>query len=395
MHRRIFSLAWMIFFFLLCDGIVGFYVPIAMTNNGLSQSQMGMIVSLSSLTGLMFDQILLRFVKQTHFRRLYLYMFAFALFLPLLIWKATSVTLFIASMAVWGVYYDLYNCGTMDFVGRFAKKEDHARSFGVLGVFIAMAYMLAPVIASALLPQIHTGLPFFLAYVALGIAFGFYLLLRNTKHTASLLPEQTQLLRKQDPVHFFGVVRILLPVLLVTALMNMIESMYWTVAPLIEHVGAASWSFGGALMFVHQLPMVFVGWFAGRLTAHRSKKRTAFMALFLGSLCFLGFFAFTNPYLLLLTGFLSSLLLSIVWPSINGVYADHLSQTPEHETQIGTAQDSFTNLGYIIGPTIGGFIAQVHGPLQTFAYVGVLGLILSIALFLFTPRHLVIHPRTS
>ncbi|MCX6714968.1 MAG: MFS transporter [Candidatus Uhrbacteria bacterium] len=385
-HRLVLSLGLMIFFFLLCDGIVGYFVPIAMLDTGMSTFKMGLIVGTSSIAGLFFDQILLRVFKQTHFRRLFLFMFLFALTLPFIIWQSVSAILFLLGMAVWGVYYDLYSCGTMDFIGRFTKKKDHVESFGVIAVFIALAYLTAPLIASSLVDLQQNGIPFVIAYVFLGIAFLVFLLLRRGSETDTdaLLPEEAPVTHIKKRAHSSCVIFSLLPILLVTAMLSLIESIYWTIAPLIDHVGNATWSFGGIFMFVHQLPMLVTGWMVGGVTKTHAKKRVAFFALLLGSLCFTSFFVLKNPYLLVFGGFLSSLAISFVLPSINGMYADEIVRKPEFETHIETAQDSFGNIGYIIGPMIGGLIAQVFGTLQTFAWVGVIGVILALGLLFFS-----------
>ncbi len=396
-HRLVLVLALMIFFFMVCDGIVGFFVPIAISDMGLNHLQTGILIGSSSFAGLLFDQFLLRVIKQPHFRRLYLYMFLFAVLLPLIIWKSSSVVLFLLGMTVWGVYYDLFNCGTMDFVGRYSKKTDHTKDFGIIAVFFSLAYFLAPLIASSFTDERVHGTPFIVAYLFLAVAFSLFLFLKKAtnKKLSHALPEQTVLIKKTDRIGFFRVVRILLPILLVSMIMNIVESTYWTIAPQIEHIEGFSYNFGGILMSLHQMPILFIGWFAGKLSEKHSKKHVAFLALMMGSLFLTSFFFIHHPYLILLVNVLASCCFAFVWPMINALYAGQDIQTPEHETQIETAHDSFTNIGYIIGPVIGGLIAQLAGPLQTFAWIGVIGVVLSTFLFITTPRHLIIHRKNQ
>lgn len=389
-HKLLLSLSFMIFFFLVCDGIVGYFVPIAMTQAGLNEFQIGLIVSTSSMAGLVFDQMLLRVFKQTHFRRMFLFMFLFALLLPLIIWKTTSPLMFVVGMAVWGIYYDLYSCGTMDFVGTVTQKNEHSSSYGVIAVFISCAYIISPLIASSLVDSMSAGTPFYIAYVFLGVAFLLYSYLKSAsqKKIEASFPEEKKFMSKHERSTFLQTVWVLMPILSITTMLNIVAAMYWTFAPLIDHVGTSTWSLGGFLMFAYQLPSLLSGWFVGSLTKKISKNKLSLLMLFGGSVFLMSFFLLQNPYILILASFFSSLFLSLVWPSINGIYADCVTHVPEREVQIETAQDSFGNIGYIIGPLMAGVVAQNFGTIQTFAWIGVLGVVLSMGLWFFAPKQI-------
>ena len=384
----IFAAACMIFFFLLCDGIVGFFVPIAMQNAGISDIWRGWLIGASSIAGILFDAILLRIFRRATFRRLFFYMMILALLFPFLIWKSSSIILFLIGMIVWGVYYDLYNCGTLDFVGRVSKKDTHASNYGIIASAVALAYMLAPLVASLTVGGLKSGAPFFVALSSLACAMALYALLRRKTNflTTILLP--TSIKKQKSWFEYLLLIRLMFPVLLISTMLNSIESVYWTVAPLITTQIGTSFEFGGVLMFFHQIPSVIFGWYIGKILHGHSKKRFALLSLFVGSLFLALFFLVTNPVALLSIGFLSSFCISMTWPAVSGTYADFVSETPTHEIEIETMQDGFTNVGYVVGPIAAGFSMHYFGVTRTFGVVGLVGMSLVIFLWLIMPQHI-------
>lgn len=72
MHRSLWVTSVMLMFFALFDGINGYAVPLLLLQNGISKSATGLIMSASSAAGAAFDLILMRFIKRTNYRRIYL-----------------------------------------------------------------------------------------------------------------------------------------------------------------------------------------------------------------------------------------------------------------------------------------------------------------------------------
>lgn len=131
-QRLLYLVSFMLFFWALFDGILGYLVPVVITSSGLSKTEMGLIFGFSSVAGAVFDFLLSKYLKNTHFRRIYLIMFACCFVYPLLLWQAKGIWLYLLAMSVWGLYYDLENFGNYDFVGRKAEEEEHASHFGVM-----------------------------------------------------------------------------------------------------------------------------------------------------------------------------------------------------------------------------------------------------------------------
>jgi len=50
-------------------------------------------------------------------------------------------------MGVWGLYYDLLNFGSFDFVSQAVEKGEYVLSSGVMSVFKSLGCFLAPILA--------------------------------------------------------------------------------------------------------------------------------------------------------------------------------------------------------------------------------------------------------
>ncbi|MCX6779347.1 MAG: hypothetical protein NTU97_03900, partial [Candidatus Magasanikbacteria bacterium] len=74
-ERPIILVSIMGFFWTIFDGMLSFAAPIVMTRSGLTESTMGLILGSSSVAGIIFDFCLCRVLKNTSFRRMFLFMF--------------------------------------------------------------------------------------------------------------------------------------------------------------------------------------------------------------------------------------------------------------------------------------------------------------------------------
>lgn len=391
-HKSLYVLSLMFFFFVLFDGIVSFVTPLAITGAGISETMMGVIIGFSSLAGIFFDFLLCRVFKNTNFRKLLLLMFIVCLSYPLILWKAQSVFLFLIAMAMWGLYYDLFNLSSLDFVGRKVKKEEYVSSFGVIKVFSSLGYLLAPLIAGLLIGKYLNFTPFGFAWLFLIIAILFYFSLlfvskREGKEyiDGSLLQTLSTL---KELELWWKIGRFILPVLFLTLMINMIDATFWTIGPLLSESLTNLGKAAGLFLVAYQLPPLFVGWIVGSITAKKGKKKTAFYALLIGSLFLSSFFLIENTYVLLITCFFASFFLSMAGPAAHGAHADYVVETSSASKEIVTLCDSFVNLGYIIGPILAGFLGQNFGHVYTFAILGSIGVIVAAVLILVTPKEI-------
>lgn len=389
-NKAIYALAMMALFWTIFEGIVSYIAPIIIVEHGISKTLMGIILGSSSVAGACFDFIICKFIKNTNYRRIFLLMFVICLVFLFILWQAHVFIIYLLAMILWGIFYDLNFIGNFNFIGRCTEKNEHASSFGVLNIFQAAGYMLAPLIAGLVVVETVDNKPFFLALIFLILSFVFYLVLVSLKKK-DRDPICQVVSSKPGDVFFefklwHKVGKIILPVLILTVLLNILDSFFWTIGPIFAQGFNFLDRFDGLFLTAYALPAVIIGWFIGGITKKIGKKSTAFASFLLGSIILTMVSLTSNPYIILSIIFLSSCFFAAAWPSINGAYADYISETPVAEHEIEGIGALSSNIGYIIGPMVAGIIADMVGNAQAFSILGVFNVAIAFILIFITPK---------
>lgn len=381
----------MLFFWAMFDGVLGYLVPIVITQAGYSETVMGIIFGSSSVVGGVFDFFLSKYLNNTHFRRLYLAMLAICALYPLILWQAKGIWMFLLAMAMWGIYYDLQSFGDFDFVGRKADPNVHASHFGILMSFKAIGYLLAPLLAGILIGATVVGSNVYIfSWVILGMAFIFFIgviLASKKKEKGEVEPKTIKPVNLIRELFLWKTIgKILLPALILTILLNIIDAFFWTIGPLVAESFVSFHPFNGLFLVAYEIPPLIAGVIVGAITKKFGKKRTAFVSLLVGSLLLAYMPLFHNFFGVTLMVFLSSCFIAFSWPSIDGAYADYISESIKYEKEIEGIQDFSTNFGYVVGPILAGFLADKVGNMSSFAYLGFASIIVALLLLQFTPK---------
>lgn len=392
-HRILYLMVMMILFWAVFDGIVTYITPLIITERGISKTIMGLIIGFSAVAGAVFDLIMCWLFKHAKHRRILLIMFAVCLVYPLLLWQAKTVSIFLLVMVLWGVYYDLHNIANLEFVGRHIEKEEHSSSFGMIQVFQSFGYFLAPILAGLIIGTAIDWKPLALAWIFLLVSVVFFIVFliyaKKEREVDLAIAERLHprnFLLELSLWHRIGLV--IAPVLVLTCFLNVVDSFFWTAGPLLAESFSKYHQFAGFFMAAFTLPPLIVGWSVGSLTARYGKKKTAFIAFLLGSIFLIPMAFFQNPIMLILIVFVASFFISFAWPSINGVYADYISESANLRREIEAIEDFFMNLGYIIGPIMAGILADAVGNSRAFSVLGIVGVVAAIILLKVTPRQI-------
>lgn len=389
----VFIFSLVVLFWSIFDGSVSFITPLMMEENGLSNSQIGIIIGASSIFGAIFDFLISKLFKNTNFKRIFLIMFALCLAYPLILWQAKTLWLFLLAMAMWGIYWDLYGFGTFDFISRYTKKEDHSANFGVIQISKAIGTIIAPLIIGLVFVSALDWQPYAIMGLFLGVSFLLFLVLINViqkyhqENNIIILPRRKNF---SVEIHLWKKLsKTMLPVLLGTFFLFFVDAFFWTIGPLfaesisIEHLG-------GLFLSAYVLPELLTGWFIGPITKKLGKKRTAFLGLLMGSLALTLFFLVSGFISVIILVFIASFFYSFSFPAVNSSYADYISDAPQVEEEIEGLEDFFFNIGYILGPILAGVLSDIFSIPMAFGLLGFWGVILATSLLLFAPKHIII-----
>jgi MFS family permease len=169
--------------------------------------------------------------------------------------------------------------------------------------------------------------------------------------------------------------------LLITFYLFFIEAFFFTLAPLyadnLEQI-----KFGGFFLAAYSLPVLLSGLVVGKIVSKFGKIKTARFCLLIGSTIISTFMLVHNPYISIIIVIAASFFFGISFPSINGIYADLISETPLLEGEIETWEDFSFNIGYILGPITAGFLSDIFSIPAAFSILGIVGIIISVALII-------------
>jgi MFS family permease len=390
--RLVYTVALMAFFWTIFDLIISYIAPILITERGFSNSQMGMIIAFSSISGAFFDFILARLLRSTNYLKTFFLVLVISFILPFVLWTSHHIFIYLLAMAIWGLYYDLYTFASYDFVSRNALTEgQHARDFGIIELFRSLGGLVAPIITTILIvDKVYFGHMMW-PLLFLIIAFGFYLLLlsfsplhhfHSTDHRHKSVSILTEIFR------WNALGKKLLPVLAFMISIYIFDATFWTVGPLFSESFPDFKHFSGFLMILYSLPSMLTAWKIEPLTRRFGKKKTAYITFLLANIFLIPIGFLSSPIMVLFFVFLSSIATSITWPSIEAAFADYTSEAGKLQTEVEGITDLTSNIGYIIGPIFAGFFSEKISISWSFGALGFINVFIIILLLLVTPKQI-------
>ncbi|MFA6519043.1 MAG: MFS transporter [Candidatus Shapirobacteria bacterium] len=390
-RRLVYSLGLMLLFWAIYDGLISFFTPVFITNLGFSTTSLGLIIAFQSVTGAVFDFFISRYLKKSHYLKIFIIIFLLSFLYPLVLYSSRSLPLLLLAMAHWGLYYDLLAFAIFNFVSRHSRRHEHCQNISIIGIFKTVGYLLAPAIASwTLIASTTSFTNLLVAYLFLVIsAIIFVVFYSLSGDTPAINSEKPPLCPKNFTAEFslwLKIGRILLPVLLFNLLICLSDYFFWTLGPIFFGTSSSATHLNGLFMVAYSLPVLLVSWFAEKITHKVGKKRTAYASFFLSSLILLSLYIVKAPYLIIFLIFASSVFSSLAWPSIKGAYVDYLTETSNVEKEIEGLTDFSTNIGQIIGPILAGVLAQSFGLAHAFSLLALINIIAVLFLVVITPK---------
>jgi len=382
-------------FLLYADTIVAYLFPIVSERLAGSNASVGILVAVSALTSLLMDVVLPRFLAGRSWSRGFLIGIASSLLAPVLMYVGVQLESFpiliLASIAV-GLYFELFIFGIGEFIAHKEKKQHFTRDWNILSAVWGIGSITGPIVASLLLtiPLLYASISILiLQFVAMVTAI--VLLYVFVPERRSVRKIETEAEPKK--VSIWQEVKIwrllnerIWPAVGVTLVFALIDASFWTLAGLFGEEVFGSIGLGWLVIFAYGIPDVLTALIYGKLNITTRKKHYSQLSLLFGA-----FLLVCVPFLQNLS-FLVLFLITAASILLNGanilklaVYSDLQTRAGEIGTRIGGISRASFSVGYIVGPIIGGLLADNIGYWLTFGAFGVMGMTAAIALMLTTP----------
>ncbi len=385
-----------IFFALaLFNAIISYIIPGIMLDSGLSESQMGLILSSSSVFGILLDFILNKYLKSTNYMRMIFYTIILMIVFPFTIIFSNAVWLYVLGMAIWALFSDLWNFAFHDFVSREAKIAFHVSSFAFMSMFNDLGYVLGTLVSSTI--EMYSDMN--ILYVLLGILlFATSMLgLIYTKKSKDInvknIQKEDKLVTK-DLKSLFLIIRKLSPLLILTILIFTIEAVTWTVTPVISRIAPKLEGWGGLILALTFIVGLIAYSLTEPITKRIGKKKTAVIAFILSSLILIPQGLVSSAFLYIFYSTLSAFIAGFFFPAIGGAFADYLSESKSYDNEIIVADSMSKNVAYIIGPVLGGVLMQFTNSTILFSYLGIFVTIIGVLIFITLPKNIDFRDKT-
>lgn len=389
--RSLLLFALIIFFWALFDSAFTYVIPVVVTESGYSNVVMGILVGSSSLFGALFDYLMSLWLKDMRYRRMLVLLFALCLIAPLFLFPGYPLLMYIAAMAIWGLYFDVCNFAIVNFVTMDQPKQHFSTSYGIITMFRSLAYVIGPITVGTLISMESTVLPYsFMWAVTICAIILFVILVVSSPDTTSTDYRHRRRSLVAEARVWRNIGGQVLPVLMLTVFVSMYHSFFWTLGPLIT-IRFGSGAIDGLFLTLYSLPSLVIGFLVEKATRAAGKKRTALIGALLASIVLSGLLLYqTQAYVLILV-VLSSTCIAFCLPSLNSTFSDYIHETKSYEQEIQGLQDFFTNIGYVIGPILAGYFSQYNGTIESFGYFGLIGIAITVCTFFLLPKHIRVH----
>lgn len=348
---------------------------------------MGAIISFQSVVGFAADLVFPKIFKTVKTRRL---VFWAMLILALTSFFLSASTLkpilaiFIATMTLWGIYYELVNFANFQFMGTVVPAQMRASAWGFTGIFVNLAYFLGPFMAQELLSHgilITQGSIIIFLVVALIL-----LTLSGGRHEAATAIDFSSVNPWAEFKHWFTLSKAIWPALAIGLVLGLIDATFYTVGAVWTEKLASVNSWGVWFLPLYLLPSICLGIPLSNWNISTGKKKLAEKFLGLSGIFFICIaFSSSVPWQLAIVALASSAL-AVCYPLLEGVYTDFLARMGGEKKDLIGLTGSVINFSYIIWPVFAGLIASRVGERLTFSWLGVVVVTCSVVLLLVTPK---------
>lgn len=391
--KAIFLFCFPIFFIFLADSVMSYMFPILVANTTQSTKMLGIIMSLSSVLGIICDFTFPQLLRNRSWRFQLTTGIVIAMLFPIFSSMGTIFSLiffFVLATLIWGVYYEFLQFCQQSFVIREGNAHEYSREWGILFLIAEITYNIGPIVGSFLLNQhIVTSNITVNAFQVVSLLLALIVMLNLPNRKQLVVESQIQktldIWKELRYWKMFG--EKVWPVILTGICVSFISASFWTIGGLlgvdISGENGSDW----VVMVLFGMPLVLGSIILTKLHVEHRKKRISHLALLISGVLLSLIVLFKDqPLYIFAIILLSSFALSFVGPLNEAVYSDLLHRSGKSRMHLLGIAKANTSIAYIIAPLFTGFLADQTDYYFTFSAVGVLAIVMGLLLLWFSPR---------
>lgn len=377
------------FFVFLADAMLSDFVPGFVQNILGSPLLMGVVMSTSSIAGLILDFLFAKVLQHTNVKMMILFAFLGCAIFVLGLYTAMVfpwMLILVSAMVMWGVYFEFFGFASQKFVVGIAAPQQRAAVWSVMGMMRSIAYAIGPL---ALMTIVTHGDRVALLVVLGILMIGFVIFeCIKLKYKTEVVVEHRTITIWHEFGHWKVLVAHIWPMVVLGITLGMIDATYWTSGTVIATRLMKENPLGGLFITIYMLSAVVVGLVIGKREIRKGKKKIAEMLTVASGLVLVGINLVGVWWWYLLVVLVSSVLSAMAWPLVDAVYTDLLARMGRENVHMVGLRNSTTSVAYIIGPILAGAVASAVGEVQSFAYLGCALVVVGVVLLVVTPRKL-------
>ncbi len=366
------------------DGIMSYFLPVAIEESVGNQLLMGIILAFSSVVGLFCDFVFSRLFRGKSFSVIIRKSLAAAITFPIVVLVfGRQPWVFLIAMAIWGIYYELAMFSNYHFIDETIPTEEQPLMWGFMGSIWSIAWFVAPIMAALAHDYFANG-PLFLALVFYLLGLITFLGVKNKfKVIKKEAPKSlTETSAKQELSVWLILFKKLWPVYLLNLMAILLMAGFWSVGALLAEELSDGSKLGMLFFSAWTAPPLIFSAFSGPITKRFRKKRTAFAAALLSGLFLLPLIWIHSVLAIIIFTFMSSVCYAIGYPGLDAAIQEYIKRLGPVGNDLVGLQSSAASFAYIFGPIIAGFLASFFGNQAAlgalgamFAIAGIVGLI--------------------
>lgn len=385
-NSKIITILLVTLVWLIADNLLEFVFPTYLDKINKSYFEIGLLLSLASVSGILIDLPMGNLSDRTSRKRLMIYGLVLSLIASILLFLVKGNFFLVALFLLWGIAYQVWKVPRDAHFASLTEKKHRAAFYGLDSEIKYIGQTLGPMIGGFIL--LYFNFLGILSFYSIAIILTILIILFFIKETnkRSVLKNISDsgrfssIISELKELRTFGLFGIVL--LYFSLLFTAWEQILWTFEPLFygPNVLNIPASLGGLLLAFFSLPGIFLSYLFGKISDKLGKKIILFVGMLIMGISLL-IFSFSNNLILIMA---IALVISCGWVlsmvSLNSLIVD-ISYKHKKGKIVGI-WNFFMDIGFVIGPLFGGLIADIFGIRNVFLIIGSVFLASSLFLIL-------------